>query len=167
VLENGAMSLADQILGDQPVKTLWDRLSPLPGGRAAFSRSIGLIAPYSASIGATVKDLGPGRARVTLKERRRLHNPFNSVHAIALANLGELATGLAMMYDFPADARGIVTKFEITFHKKARGLITAICHTDLVDSSDERPVEVSCDIRDEAGDLVARATATWLIRPKS
>lgn len=151
---------------NRPVQSMWDLLAGLPGGKRLFSKAVGRAAPYSGSIGAHVDELHDGFARLTLRDRPAIRQHLGSVHAIALANLGELTTGLAMLYGFPEDARGIVTSFKIDYHKKARGLLTAQCTTEPITSSAEQEKELVAEIRDESGDLVATATAAWLIRPK-
>ncbi len=144
--------------------SLWARLSPLPGGRWIFSRALGVIVPYSGTVGAMVTEFGAGRAEVRIRERRRLRNHLGSVHAVALANLGELATGLAVISALPPGSRGIVTSLHIAFHKKARGVLTCRCATRLPPSDGERVEHrVSAAILDEAGDSVADVTATWLL----
>jgi len=152
---------------EHPVRTAWDRLSKLPGGKEVFSRLVGEMAPYTGTLGAVVTDLDSGHAVATLTDRRRVRNHLESIHAIALANLGELTTGIAMMYDFPADARGIVTRFEMEYLKKARGTLTCECRTEPVRTAAEQEKILVGEIRNEAGELVARATATWLVRPKA
>lgn len=139
----------------------WNRWSRIPGGRWLFSRLIGRVAPYSGSIRPTVMDLAPGRARVTIRERRALRNPFASVHAVALANLGELTSGLAMWTLMPARLRGIVTSLRITFTKKGRGRLVAESVVVLPDVTAPMAHEVTALIRDEAGDAVAEVTVTW------
>lgn len=67
---------------------LWTQMCRMPFGKTAFSGIIGLIAPYTSSITATVQTLGYGRASASITQRPWLLNPFNSIHAIALANLG-------------------------------------------------------------------------------
>lgn len=152
-------------LRSSPIRTAWDTLSGLPGGKRLFSKAVGRMAPYTGTIDARVVALRSGYAKVQLKDRPGLRQHLGSVHAIALANLGELCTGLAMMYDFPSDAKGIVIEFGITYHKKARGLLTAECHTEVVTDSHEQQKELEGIITDASGDVVARARALWLIRP--
>ncbi len=156
-----------QNLRKNPIKAGWDLLSPLPLGRRLFTTAVGIAAPYSSTIGARVVELREGYCRVVLHEHRAVRQHLGSVHAIALANLGELATGLAMYYTLPEGARGIVTRFEMRYHKKARGTLTAECHTDPITSIEDHVEELTAEIRDAAGDKVATATAYWLIRPRA
>ena len=144
----------------------WRRLSPLPGGTWIFSRILGRLAPYTGSMGAHVKLLEPGHVVVQLSDRRRVRNHLNSVHAVALINLGEVATGLAVISQLPPGTRGIVTSLGAEYHKKARGLLTAECRTDPIPASPE-PLErdVSAEIVDQAGDVVAVVSARWRISP--
>ena len=50
--------------------------------------------------------------------------------------------------------------------KKARGTLTAECHCSVPVVTSQIACEVSADIRDAAGDIVARATVTWLLAPR-
>jgi acyl-coenzyme A thioesterase PaaI-like protein len=148
----------------QSVATWWRRLSPLPGGRALFSMLIGRMAPYTGSIGARALELGPGHARWQMRDRRGLRNHLRSLHAIALANLAEVASGTAMLMALPAGTRGIVTGLTITYLKKARGTVIAECNCRVPEIRGEMPFDVQADVTDAAGDVVARATVTWLLR---
>jgi len=149
------------------IRSTWERLSTLPMGKWLFSQGIGRMAPYSGSIGALVDELRPGFARVQLRDRKKVRNHLNSVHAIALMNLGELATGLALMASMPDDARGILAGLSMDYHKKARGLLTAECSCEVPDSNERREYEIIGEIKDESGELVATARARWLIGPSN
>jgi acyl-coenzyme A thioesterase PaaI-like protein len=107
--------------------------------------------------------LEPGHCVVKLKERRKLRNHLRSVHAMALANLGEMTTGLALMNGLSDKTRGILTRFDIEYMKKARGLLTAECRCEVPSSNQDLELDVRCDIRDTAGDVVSIVTAHWLI----
>ena len=144
----------------------WRSLAGLPLGKWLFSRALGRYVPYTGNLGALVEVLEPGHCIVRLDERRRLRNHLRSVHAMALANLGEMATGLALMNSLPDRTRGILTRYEIEYLKKARGRLTAECHCEVPASNDKREIEVGCDICDAAGEVVSRASAHWLIGPE-
>ncbi|MDX1501105.1 MAG: hotdog fold domain-containing protein [Thermoanaerobaculia bacterium] len=145
---------------------LWRSLGHRPGGRWLFSRILGRAVPYTGTIRARVLELEPGRATARIEDRRRLRNHLRSVHALALGNLGELATGLAFNAGLPADARGIPVRLTIDYLKKARGPITATCVCEPPASSEEAEYDVAADLSDEAGDTVARVTARWRVGPK-
>lgn len=147
------------------MRNLWERLSPLPGGKLLFSRAVGFTIPYTGSMGARVHQLTPGHAVVHLPDRRRVRNHLRSVHAIALANLAEFTTGLATLSGMPDTARAILVGLEIEYVKKARGTITGECITEIPETDDRREYRVEVSLHDTAGDLVATAWARWLIGP--
>jgi len=150
------------------ILTWWYRLSPLPAGRRIFSLGLGWVAPYSGSIGALVEEIKPGYARVSLKDRRRVRNHLHSVHAIALLNLGEIATGLALLSTISANMRGIVLSINADYLKKARGKLTATAEFDLPEPlDDDTPCAVEAQLKDETGETVTLVRATWLIGYKS
>lgn len=149
------------------VATAWRLLSRIPGGRVVFARFLGLLVPYSGSVRARVHTLEPGRSVLSMKERRRLRNHLRSVHALALANLGELASGLAMALALPPGARGIPVRLVVDYRKKARGTITAdgrasppSVASGVVDAT------ATAELRDEAGEVVAEMVVTWRVSPK-
>jgi acyl-coenzyme A thioesterase PaaI-like protein len=133
-----------------------------------FSLALGLLAPYSGNIGARVEEIRPGYARVRIKDRRRLRNHLRSMHAIALVNLGELATGLAVLSTLSADMRGIVLDIQAEYLKKARGRITAIAEFELPPLlQNDTACKVEACLQDQSGETVTRVRATWLIGYKT
>lgn len=143
----------------------WQRLSGKPGGKWLFSRLLGRIVPYSGTIGARIESLEPGLCTVSLRDRRGVRNHLRSVHAMALANLAELVTGLALMNSLPAGARGILAGFSIDYLKKARGQLSAACRCEIPPDNAEREYLLTGEIRDADGVVVATAQARWLVGP--
>ena len=153
-------------MGERLLKT-WTRLSGMPGGRAIFARLLARTVPYSGSIRPEVIELEPGRALVGLSERRALRNHFRSVHAIALANLGELASGLAMTLALPPGVRGIPVRIEVDYLKKARGRIVAEGRGSVPDViGDGTDATAAAELRDAAGEVVARVVVRWRLSPE-
>jgi acyl-coenzyme A thioesterase PaaI-like protein len=152
--------------GRNLIRQAWDLLSVVPGGKAVFSRLIGRMAPYTGTIHAQVAVLKAGYAEVQMTDRRAVRNHLDCVHAIALANLAELAGNVALMYSLPDDARFIVSGMEIEYVKKARGTITAIGDSPVPRTSARAAYDVGVTLRDATGEEVARATLHSLVGPK-
>jgi acyl-coenzyme A thioesterase PaaI-like protein len=141
----------------------WQHASRVPGGKLIFSRLLGVAIPYTGSIGAEVLTLEPGYAKVQIEERRAIRNHLGSIHAIALANLGELTGNLALACALPDDGRFIVTKLAIEYKKKARGRIIGECRCDPPTSSERREYELAVALRDASGVDVASVVLTTLV----
>ena len=147
------------------LRRLWRTLSPLPGGSWLFSRILGWMVPYTGTLGARVRHLEPGHARVILRERRRVRNHLGSIHAAALVNLGEVTSGLALTVGLPPGVRGIVVSLDTEFVKKARGTLTAESRIEVPPVEEPTELTVEAEIRDGDGDVVARTRAAWRIEP--
>ena len=148
------------------IRGAWDLLSQVPGGKHVFSRLVGRMAPYTGSIHATVTVLRAGHAEVQMQDRRGVRNHLDCVHAIALANLAELAGNVALAYSLPDDARFIVSGMSIEYTKKARGLITAVGEPPVPRSSTRAQYDVPVTLRDAGGDQVAKVVLHSLVGPK-
>lgn len=150
----------------QPMLVRWKSLKSKPFGKQIFSYLAGRYVPYTGSIKAMVDVLEPGYAEIIMKERKKLRNHLNSIHAIALANLAEYAGNLALLAGLPDDARFIVKGFEIEYVKKARGIITAKSKPGVISSSEEKAYEVEVNLYDESGDVVTICQLQTLVGPK-
>ena len=159
--------ISKQINADRNiVRTLWDKLEPLPGGKHLFSKLIGRAAPYTGSINAKVQELRPGYSKVILEDKPSLRNHLDCVHAVALVNLAEVTGNLALSYTLPDDARFIVAGLSIDYIKKSRGLITGTCESPLISTSEKKEYPIDVVMQDTQGNVVARAKLQTLVGPK-
>jgi uncharacterized protein (TIGR00369 family) len=147
------------------IRAQWRMLSRIPGGRRVFSKLMGVVAPYTGSIGAQVEDVRDGYARVTLADRRAVRNHLKCVHAIALANLAEMTGNLAVLYSAPEDTRMIVAGMSMEYLKKARGRITAECSC-AIPGRERKEYVNDVVMKDPDGNVVAKAQLRSLIGPR-
>jgi acyl-coenzyme A thioesterase PaaI-like protein len=113
-----------------------------------------------------VRLLEPGHCILLLRDRRAVRNHLRSIHAVAITNAGELASGLAMTTALPAGTRAIVTKLSTDYLKKARGTIVVECRvTDVPHPKVPMDVKVEAVLTDGAGEVVAKVQANWLVAP--
>ncbi len=128
-----------------------------------MGRLAGQLAAYTGTIRPEVVSLEKGVARVLMRDTRHVRNHLNSLHAAALMNLAELTTGMAVISALPAGLRGIPTHVAMDYLKKARGPITAECRCAPVTSTEAQNLEVVAELKNEVGEVVARALAKWRV----
>ena len=145
----------------------WKKLKDKPFGKYIFSKAVGRMAPYTGSIKALITDLQPGNCQAFLKERKSNKNHLNSIHAIALINLGEVTSGLAVLSGMSSQIRGILTKLEMEYIKKAKGDLSAQCVCEIPEVADELNYEVSTTIKNADNETVAIGTFYWLLSRKN
>jgi acyl-coenzyme A thioesterase PaaI-like protein len=144
---------------------LWEKLAPLPGGKWLFGFLLGKKVPYSGTISPQIRALSSGYALVAMRDRRRVRNHLNSIHAVALMNLAELTSGLAMVGGLPTHLRGILTELSIEYFKKSRGTITGECRCEVPTENISKTYIVTVELKNAAGESVCRARATWKVGP--
>lgn len=157
--------MAFKVDGPTLLKT-WAQACAYPGGRVLFHLFIKKLIPYTGALGAEVIELSKGKAIVQLKDRRAVRNHLSSVHAMALANVAEFATGLALICTLPVGMRGILKGFQIEYLKKSRGTLRAISEISSeihFESDSKHDIEVKGYILNSDQEKVAQVTALWRI----
>lgn len=142
---------------------LWKSLSAKTFGKQLFARAIGLAVPYTGSISPLVLELEGGHAKVQMRDRWGVRNHLHCVHAVALMNLGEAVTGLAVLSRLPPGSRGIVRELAMEYVKKARGTITGEAHVDAEFAPGTHEFEAHGELRNSIGEVVARVRARWRV----
>jgi acyl-coenzyme A thioesterase PaaI-like protein len=144
----------------------WRRLASVPFGKRLFSWAVGRAAPYTGTVGGVFTEVRAGYARVELRDRRAVRNHLASVHAVALVNLAEMTSGVALLTALPHGVRGIVTGLSISYVKKARGTLTCETYAETPARLSEPCMhDVVATITDSAGDVVATCTVHWRLSP--
>ncbi len=147
------------------IAVIWHRLSPKPGGKWLFSRLLGHFVPYTGSIPFVVLELEAGRCKVCLRDQKKVRNHLASIHALALANLAEVTSGLALNFKLPTGCQAILTSFQIDYIKKARGELSAFSEFEPPQAVEQKDYKLPVTISNAAGEVVAKAMASWRVGP--
>lgn len=161
ILLNQANYLSQQRLVAEKLLGIWNRVSGIPGGCWLFSRIIAWNIPYSGSTWAVVKILEPGYCRIVLHDKKSVRNHLDCIHAVALTNLGELASGLALNTALPPSVRAIVVKITTQYYKKARGVLVAECRCTIPNVDGVIEYAIESVIRNTEDVVVARVWVDW------
>lgn len=147
--------------------------SALPLGVSLFSTLVGAFAPYSASVNPKVRRMQKSDKDITVvatfEDRPWLRNPFQSVHAVALTNIGECASGVAIVSILQdrrfRGVKGIPVRIDTEYFKKGRGRMTATAVVGFADLK-EGISKFQTNVTDEKGELIATCHVTWSFREK-
>lgn len=149
-----------------PVLGHWQRASRTALGRWLFGKMLCRKAPYFATIKPRVLELAPGIARFKIAKRRAVENHIGSVHAIAMANLCELAAGMATEVSIPASRRWIPRGMTIEYLKRADTNVTAVARLANKEWNGPTNIGVPVSVTDTQGQEVVRAVITMYVSPR-
>ena len=142
---------------------LFQFLDKVPCGVALQRLLIRLCSPYAATIRCEILQLTETSCFVRMDDWPWLRNPFRSVHAVAIGNLAELTSGLAMLSALEGTAlRGIPTRIDCHYLRKARGRLLASCALE----SPLAPGTYKCSVRvlNAQMEKVCEASVEWCLK---
>lgn len=144
----------------------WNRLRGSVFGRWIFSRAVCWRAPYFWSIKPMFLELAPGHAVVSMPKRWRVTNHIGTVHAIAMANLCEIAAGTMTEISIPPGMRWIPKGMTIRYLAKADSGVTATAALPPISAGEAQDAIVAVDVHDRDGNRVVHADITMYVSPK-
>ncbi|HEV8643076.1 MAG TPA: PaaI family thioesterase [Methylomirabilota bacterium] len=116
--------------------------------------------PIAELVGFTLTSVEPGRAVVELEATERHANPMGTLHGGVLCDVADAAMGIAYASTLGEAETFTTLELKINFLKpvwkaklRAEGRVVKAGRTVGL---------VECDVRDDQGELVARATSTCL-----
>ncbi|MDF1879976.1 DUF4442 domain-containing protein [Sulfurimonas sp. MAG313] len=143
------------------ILALWKIFSKNTFTKSIFSYLIRFMNPYTGRLGATINIFEKGYAEIVLRDKKKNRNHLNCVHAIALANLGEFTSGIAVLGSLPSNVRGIVSHISIEYMKKARGTLRAVSSCDIPPMTEDIQYKVKAEIFNDENELVSCVHVTW------
>jgi acyl-coenzyme A thioesterase PaaI-like protein len=144
----------------------WNRLKPYAAGRWLFSRVVCFRAPYFASIKPRFVQLGDGKIEVTMKKRRSVTNHIGTVHAIAMANLCELAAGTMIEALLDPTLRWIPKGMNIQYLAKAGTDVAAHAAMPGIVPGKSQDAMITVSVTDRHGVEVVTAVITMYVTPR-
>jgi uncharacterized protein (TIGR00369 family) len=123
----------------------------------------GLQLPFLELLGVRAEHWEHGRAVVSLELRKELSNSWGSAHGGVLTSLLDVAMGGAAMIP-DSHASGVVTvNLTVTFLRSGAGRLVA---EGRMMKGGRSLVFCEGEVRDGAGELVAKAVGTFKVKPR-
>ena len=135
-----------------------------------FDQKLGFNAPHKIKI----KRLNQHSATVSLPMIKRNTNHIGTIHACAMATIGEFSSGVLLLKNFsPLKYRLILRDLKIEFEKQATSNLSAEVNLSngeieslltKLRENDSAEVEMKTSLFDKEGTLVARTYTTWQLK---
>lgn len=152
---------------------LLSRLDALPAGlrQAAQTFLLGSKVPFVGTARLRIEEISHQRAIVSIRNRRRVQNHIQGVHAAAMALLAETATGFAIGMHLPDDRIPLLKSLNIHYLKRARGGLKAVAElgpeqVEALLSQEKGELGVPVTVTDETGRTPIRCEVIWAWVPR-
>ena len=146
---------------------MWERLSQSRLGRWRFARAMNRRAPYFASIKPHFLELRPALSIVFMPRHPTTAGNARTVHALAIANLCELAATTVAEVTVPVGMNWQTRGMTIEYLRRAESDVTATARLDTTEWGDAQNVAVPVSAVDRNGTEVVRAVITVRVEPKA
>jgi acyl-coenzyme A thioesterase PaaI-like protein len=152
---------------------LVERFNGLPRGIRAWviTFAFGASVRFVRTAGVRFVDLTGERAVLVLRNRRRVQNHIGTIHAAAVALLGETASGAVFGMNVPDSRVSLLKSMRINYIKRSQGALKAIAslNEDACEgfsSREKGEVLIPVSITDETGEPTVECEYVWAWRPK-
>lgn len=133
-------------------------------GGEMFSKGIGQVAPYFATIDPEIMEYKQGYCALKLRNQKKVHNHLGTIHAIAMCNAAELVAGMTTDASIPTGARWIPQGMSVEYLAKAKSDLKIVCDAQQVDFSTQGNVIVSVTAFDDEDRLCFTADITMNVK---
>ncbi|MBK6757112.1 MAG: DUF4442 domain-containing protein [Moraxellaceae bacterium] len=135
------------------------------------SKILGKVVPYVGTSGLLYEEITSERVIVSIKNRHKVQNHINNVHAAAMALLAETATGFVVGINLPDDKLPLIKSLKVDFYKRTKGDMRAVATLTAEDvaritSEPKGELWVSVSVTDESGDEPIKCEMLWAWVPK-
>ena len=136
-------------------------------GRWLFSKMVSWKAPYFATIKPRFQHMDVGQCKITMPNRRAVHNHIGTVHAIAMCNLAEMAAGTMIEASLPRSHRWIPKGMTVQYLAKAETHLCAEIDLEFPDFGDQgEDFVIPVDVFDARRQVVFHADITMWVTPR-
>jgi len=154
-----------QASSTNPTLLEWQKRSPSRFGRWLFTRALCRRAPYFASLKPSFQELRPALCVVVMPRRNATGGPAGTVHALAIANLCELAASTVAEVTVPPGMWWQSRGMTIEYLRRAESDVTATARLDKAEWGEAQNIVVPVRATDRNGSEVVRAVITMRVEP--
>lgn len=148
-------------------------LDRLPEGlkNRGFTLLFGRAVKFFGTAGLRFQYISPRRSVVVIRNRRKVQNHIGGVHAVAMALIGESATGALVGLNLGADSVPVIKRMEVDYVRRASGDLRAeaTLSAEQIEQMRGQPkgeVEVALTITDATGEVPVQARMLWAWTPR-
>lgn len=137
-----------------------------------LSQLFGRAVKFAGTAGIQIRQLGFHQATLLQRNQRKVQNHIGSVHAAAMALLGESASGFLLGMHVPDDRLPLLKSMQLNYVKRATGALTAVAtlsdaQIDQIRQQEKGEVTVLVRLTDQLGVEPVIAEYIWAWIPKN
>ncbi len=150
------------------LRKAYDGMNMLPAGarnralQALFRNTV----RYAGTSGVEFLDITPERTVMRIRNRRKVQNHIGGLHAVAMALVGETASGVLVGLNLPGDKIPVIKHMAIDYNKRCSGHLTATAtlsedQIQAMQNQDKGEVSVAVSFRDQDGKAPIEGQMIW------